>query len=100
MPLEAMASGRPVIAYKAGGALESVIGGMTGIFFEKQSVDSLVEAVKKIDEKKVTGYILDNSQGILKLAVNKKEEKGSRSPTRIQLREFLDLNPKIIKFTI
>lgn len=51
VPLEAMASGRPVIAYKAGGALESVVGGMTGIFFEKQSVDSLVEAVKKFNEK-------------------------------------------------
>ena len=37
--LEAMACGRPVIAYKGGGALESVIGGKTGMFFEEQTVE-------------------------------------------------------------
>ena len=34
IPLEAMASGRPVIAYGAGGALETVVAEQTGIFFE------------------------------------------------------------------
>ena len=46
-PLEAMASGRPVIAYGKGGALETVVDGKTGLFFEKQSVESLIEAMEK-----------------------------------------------------
>jgi len=45
--VEAMASGRPVIAFYAGGALEIVKEGETGIFFKEQTVDSLMEALKK-----------------------------------------------------
>jgi glycosyltransferase involved in cell wall biosynthesis len=45
-PLEAMACGRPVIAYAAGGALETVVEGKTGIFFPKQEVASLIEALR------------------------------------------------------
>lgn len=40
-PLEAMAAGRPVLAYRAGGALDTVVEGMTGLFFETQDVESL-----------------------------------------------------------
>ncbi len=47
VPLEAMSAGRPVIAYKAGGAEETVSDGETGIFFEKQTSDSVVQAVKR-----------------------------------------------------
>lgn len=56
--LEAMACGRPVIAYKGGGALESVIGGKTGMFFEEQTVESLVEAVKSFDASKFNSKII------------------------------------------
>ncbi|NQT29429.1 MAG: glycosyltransferase [Candidatus Saganbacteria bacterium] len=45
--LEAMACGRPVIAYRAGGAEETVIDGQNGIFFDQQSVDSLIGAIKR-----------------------------------------------------
>jgi glycosyltransferase involved in cell wall biosynthesis len=45
VPLEAMACGRPAIAYGRGGALESVIEGKTGVLFEEQTVDSLVDAI-------------------------------------------------------
>jgi glycosyltransferase involved in cell wall biosynthesis len=45
VPLEAMACGKPVIAYAKGGALETVVEKKTGIFFHDQTVDSLVEAV-------------------------------------------------------
>ena len=48
--LESMASGRPVIAYKAGGALESVDEGKTGVFFDKQNVETLIETVKKFQD--------------------------------------------------
>ena len=44
-PLEAQACGRPVIAFKAGGALDTVIENETGIFFEKQTEKSLIEAI-------------------------------------------------------
>jgi len=45
VPLEAMASGRPVIAFRRGGALETVVDGLTGIFFEEQTPESLNRAV-------------------------------------------------------
>jgi len=45
-PLESMASGRPVIAYRSGGAVETVIEGETGIFFDEQTEESLVAALK------------------------------------------------------
>lgn len=47
-PLEANASGRPVIAYAGGGALETVIEGVTGVFFREATAAALAEAVKNI----------------------------------------------------
>lgn len=52
VPLESMAAGRPVIAYKKGGALETVQDGETGVFFEKQNEKALVEAVKRFEKMK------------------------------------------------
>jgi glycosyltransferase involved in cell wall biosynthesis len=45
-PLEAQASGRPVLAYRAGGAIETVIENTTGLFFAEQTEESLIEAVE------------------------------------------------------
>jgi len=50
-PLEANAAGRPVIAYRAGGALDTVVPQRTGVFFEEQSVESLLRAVEAIESK-------------------------------------------------
>jgi glycosyltransferase involved in cell wall biosynthesis len=50
VPVEALASGTPVIAYKAGGALDYVTP-KTGLFFSEQKVDSLVSALQKFDPK-------------------------------------------------
>ncbi|MDP3697077.1 MAG: glycosyltransferase [Candidatus Taylorbacteria bacterium] len=50
-PLEAMASGRPVIAYRGGGALETINEGRTGVFFDEQTEKSLLTAVKGFDHK-------------------------------------------------
>ncbi len=47
VPLESMASGRPVIAYRAGGAAETVVENKTGIFFNEQNQESLQAAVEK-----------------------------------------------------
>lgn len=44
VPVEAMASGRPVIAFRRGGATETVIDGVTGVFFEEQSPEAIIEA--------------------------------------------------------
>jgi glycosyltransferase involved in cell wall biosynthesis len=49
VPVEAMASGRPVIAYGRGGALETVKEGETGVFFHAQTPDSLTEAVRRFE---------------------------------------------------
>ncbi|TCS41922.1 glycosyltransferase [Reinekea marinisedimentorum] len=45
VPLEAMACGKPVIAFAKGGALETVVEGVTGVFFRDQTVESLNDAV-------------------------------------------------------
>jgi glycosyltransferase involved in cell wall biosynthesis len=47
VPVEAMACGRPVIAYRAGGALETIIDGETGIFFWPQTPAALGEALQR-----------------------------------------------------
>ena len=49
VPVEAMASGRPVIAYARGGALETVVEGKTGLFFDSQTEKSLLEAVERFE---------------------------------------------------
>lgn len=51
-PLEAQACGTPVIAYGKGGVTETVIPGMTGIFFGEQSVTSLLQAVQEFESSK------------------------------------------------
>ncbi len=45
-PVEAQASGRPVIACRSGGALETVIDGQTGMFFSHKTVESLAYELK------------------------------------------------------
>jgi glycosyltransferase involved in cell wall biosynthesis len=49
VPVEAMASGRPVIAFRKGGALETVQDGISGIFFDEQTPDSLNEVVIRFE---------------------------------------------------
>ena len=44
--------GKPVIAYKGGGALDIVIEGITGEFFKEQTIESLVAALKRFDQKR------------------------------------------------
>lgn len=49
VPVEAMASGRPVLAFGRGGVLDSVVAGKTGVFFEEQTVESLVVGVEQME---------------------------------------------------
>ncbi len=46
-PLEAMACGKPVLAYGKGGATETVLDGKTGLLFDRQTVGSLVGAIEE-----------------------------------------------------
>lgn len=48
-PVEAQACGTPVIAFGKGGALETVVDRVSGIFFDTQSVESLREAVERFE---------------------------------------------------
>lgn len=50
IPVEAQACGRPIIAFGKGGALETVVNEKTGVFFEEQSVESLVKAIEKFEK--------------------------------------------------
>lgn len=52
--VEALAAGTPVIAYKAGGALDYIKPGKNGEFFKKRTVASLSEALLKFDASKYT----------------------------------------------
>lgn len=48
-PVEAQAAGRPVIAYARGGALETVVDGVTGVHFAEQTVESLSDAIRRFE---------------------------------------------------
>jgi len=61
-PVEAMASGRPICAYGAGGATETIIGGKTGEFFyDYDNIESLKKSVLKI-ENNYSSYTTENCQ--------------------------------------
>ncbi|MBX2999817.1 MAG: glycosyltransferase [Caldilineaceae bacterium] len=51
-PVEAMSAGRPVIAFAGGGALDTVIPGVTGELFASQTLESLQEAIAAFDPKR------------------------------------------------
>ena len=48
-PVEAMAAGRPVIAYARGGALDTVVEGKSGLLFHEQTTASLSDALQRFD---------------------------------------------------
>ena len=50
VPVEMMASGRPVLAYGRGGALDTVASGVSGLFFPEQTVESLIEGVQALEQ--------------------------------------------------
>lgn len=51
IPVEAMAAGRPVIAYARGGALETVLDGETGLFFTEQTPEALAAALDAFEQR-------------------------------------------------
>lgn len=58
--VEAQSHGIPVIAFGKGGAIDTVIPGRTGILFEEQNPESLIEAVKKFEKRKFGKRVIRN----------------------------------------
>jgi glycosyltransferase involved in cell wall biosynthesis len=61
VPVEAMASGRPVVAFGRGGATETVAEGVTGVFFAEQTVEAIISSIKRsaaldIDPAKIAAH--------------------------------------------
>lgn len=48
-PVEAMASGRPVIAFASGGATETVVPGLSGLHFQDQTAEGLIQAIEAFE---------------------------------------------------
>ena len=47
--MEVQAAGRPVVAFAGGGALETVVDGVTGVLFEEQTVDSMIGGMEALE---------------------------------------------------
>lgn len=77
VPLEAQACGTPVIAYKKGGALESV---QTGMFFDEQTPEALSEAVSNFEKQKKQEP----------LAISDKVQQFSKESFQSQLAELIN----------
>lgn len=52
-PVEAMNMGIPVLAYKSGGVQETVVDGKTGVFYEPNTPEALIEAVEELEKLKI-----------------------------------------------
>lgn len=76
--VEAMAAGRPVIAYKKGGALETVVEGVTGEFFSEQTAGALAEIINKFDSGKYNPA-----------EIRRQAEKFSEERFKEEIREFI-----------
>jgi glycosyltransferase involved in cell wall biosynthesis len=91
VPLEAQASGRPVIAYGKGGVLETVVPlnfghtlptvMPTGIYFHEVAAESLIEAVRRFRE---------NIHRFEPVAIRQHASRFSRERFKTQMREYLD----------
>lgn len=84
VPLEAQACGKPVIAYKGGGALETIIEGKTGDFFYPQTVEALI---KKLKSFKVEKYPIEDCR--------KNAERFSKQIFKQKIKNFVEKNGKV-----
>ncbi len=78
-PIESMAAGRPVIAYKKGGASETVIEGLSGEFFEEQSWEELADHMIRFDDSKYNPVLIKDYAN-----------KFSRERFKSEIKNFID----------
>ena len=57
-PLEVASAGRPTIAYRAGGAMETIAEDVTGVFFDKQTPEDLAAAIERFEKMKWSQQLL------------------------------------------
>jgi glycosyltransferase involved in cell wall biosynthesis len=57
-PLEVAAAGRPTIAYRAGGAIETIVDGVTGVFFDRQEATDLAGAIQRCEGQEWSTEVL------------------------------------------
>ena len=79
VPVEAQACGTPVIALRKGGALETVVEGQTGVFFDQQTPSSLKAAVERFEQMKFDP-----------LLIRKNTERFSAERFRAEFKAFVD----------
>jgi len=79
-PVEAMGFGKPVLAYRRGGAIETVLEGITGEFFDEAVPESLAEGVRRI---------LINLNNYSPLLIRKRAEKFSQDRFERSIKEFV-----------
>lgn len=58
--IEAMASGRPLIAFRGGDIAEHMVDGESGMFFHEQTAEAIVEAVKRFDENRYDPSVIQS----------------------------------------
>lgn len=80
-PVEAMATGCPVIAFRGGGYLETVVENKTGVFFNEATVTGVVEGIEKFEKVKGKIKVVD---------CRKQAEKFSKERFKREIMEFLD----------
>lgn len=81
---EALAAGTPIIAYKKGGALDIVQDGETGVFFEDQTVDSLVNAVETFEALKA-----ENPNAFLPATLHRKAKRFDKGLFATKMRKIV-----------
>lgn len=88
VPVEAMACGAPVIAYGKGGATETVVPQVTGLWHEEQTVDSLIATMEQLES---------NSESFTTAACRKQAERFNHHRFRRELLDYLNsvLQPSI-----
>lgn len=83
VPVEAMSYGKPVLAHKSGGVLETVEEGKSGMFFENLTEGSLTSKLLEFD-KKVKAKEFDQEK------ITKSVEKFSKETFEIKIKEFVE----------
>ncbi len=81
-PLEAMSFGKPVLALRKGGALETVVEHMTGEFFDDPIPEALADGVRRLNE---------NYSNYSPLVIQKWAEKFSRDKFRQEMLKLVDI---------
>jgi glycosyltransferase involved in cell wall biosynthesis len=86
VPVEAMAAGTPVLAFRRGGAIETVIQGLTGEFFAPQTGAALADALSAFEPKRY--------------AVNKCRDRAAQFDTSVFVTKFSELVAGVLNGTI